>query len=336
MSYQIVLIPGDGIGPEVVHAAREVLDASGVAFTWSEALAGQAALEAHGDPLPPTTLEAVRAADATLKGPTATPKGVGFRSVNVALRQQLTLFANYRPARSLPGVKTRFDDVDLIVIRENTEGLYSGLEHTVVPGVVESLRVVTQTASRRIARFAFETARRQHRRRVTCIHKANILKLSDGLFLQSCRDVAAEFPDIEFDDCIVDAAAMKLVSDPGAFDVLVMENLFGDILSDLASGLVGGLGVTPSANIGESLAVFEAVHGTAPDIAGKGLANPTALILSGVLMLRFLGEKAAADRVEAAVGTVLAEGKTLTGDLGGTASTHDFTQAVISVLKSKA
>lgn len=336
MSHKVVLIPGDGIGPEVVQAAREVLDASGVDFTWSEAPAGQSALEAHGDPLPPATLEAVKCADATLKGPTATPKGAGFRSVNVALRQQLTLYANYRPARSLPGIKTRFEDVDLIVIRENTEGLYSGLEHTVVPGVVESLRVITSHASRRIARFAFETAQRQHRRRVTCVHKANILKLSDGLFLQSCRDIAAEFPDIEFDDCIVDAAAMKLVSEPRTFDVLVMENLFGDILSDLASGLVGGLGVTPSANVGESLAVFEAVHGTAPDLAGRGLANPTALLLSGVLMLRFLREKQAADRVEAAVRAVLAAGQTLTGDLGGKASTEEFTQAVISVLKSGA
>lgn len=336
MSHKVVLIPGDGIGPEVVQAAREVLGACGVSFTWSEAPAGQSALEAYGDPLPPATLEAVKSADATLKGPTATSKGIGFRSVNVALRQQLTLYANYRPARSLPGIKTRFEDVDLIVIRENTEGLYSGLEHTVVPGVVESLRVITSNASRRIARFAFETAQRQHRRRVTCVHKANILKLSDGLFLQSCRDVAAEFPDVEFDDCIVDAAAMKLVSDPRAFDVLVMENLFGDILSDLASGLVGGLGVTSSANVGESLAVFEAVHGTAPDIAGRGLANPTALVLSGVLMLRFLGEEEAADRVEAAVGTVLAEGKSLTGDLGGKASTQEFTQAVVSVLNTGA
>jgi isocitrate dehydrogenase (NAD+) len=248
----------------------------------------------------------------------------------------LTLYANYRPARSLPGIKTRFEDVDLIVIRENTEGLYSGLEHTVVPGVVESLRVITSHASRRIARFAFEIAQRQHRRRVTCVHKANILKLSDGLFLQSCRDIAAEFPEIEFDDCIVDAAAMQLVSEPRTFDVLVMENLFGDILSDLASGLVGGLGVTPSANVGESLAVFEAVHGTAPDLAGRGLANPTALLLSGVLMLRFLREKQAADRVEAAVRAVLAAGQTLTGDLGGKASTEEFTQAVISVLKSGA
>lgn len=332
MSYRVVLIPGDGIGPEICAAAQSILDASGVGLQWSEALAGQSALDAVGDPLPEETLKAVEQADATLKGPTATPKGVGFRSVNVALRQRLILFANYRPARSLPGVKTRFENVDLIVIRENTEGLYSGLEHTVVPGVVESLRVVTETASRRIARFAFETAQRQGRKKVTCVHKANILKLSDGLFLKSCQDIATEFPDIEFNDWIVDAAAMKLVSDPHAFDVLVMENLFGDILSDLTSGLVGGLGIAPSANVGEKLAVFEAVHGTAPDIAGKGLANPTALVLSGVLMLRFLGEQAAADRVEAAVRGVLADGKIRTGDLGGKSSTTEYTQAVLDRL----
>jgi isocitrate dehydrogenase (NAD+) len=332
MSYSIVLIPGDGIGPEVSAAARAILDACGVAIEWREALAGQSALDACGDPLPEETLRAVESADATLKGPTATPKSGGFRSVNVALRQRLNLFANYRPARSLPGVKTRFENVDLIVIRENTEGLYSGLEHTVVPGVVESLRVITKVASDRIAKFAFETARRQGRKRVTCVHKANILKLSDGLFLKCCQEVAAEYSDIAFDDWIVDAAAMKLVSDPQAFDVLVMENLFGDILSDLTSGLVGGLGITPSANVGEKLAVFEAVHGTAPDIAGKGLANPTALILSSVLMLRFLGEKKAADRVENAVRQVLAEGKIRTGDLGGKSSTGEYTRAVINRL----
>jgi len=332
VTYSITLIPGDGIGPEVSGAARQVLDASGVAFQWQEALAGVAALDALGDPLPEATIEAVRAADATLKGPTTTPTGVGFRSVNVAIRQQLVLYANFRPARSLPGIKTRYDDVDLIVIRENTEGLYSGLEHVVVPGVVESLRIITAIASERIARFAFETAERQQRRRVTCVHKANILKLSDGLFLDSCRKIAAEFPAIEFDDCIVDAAAMKLVSNPHQFDVMVMENLFGDILSDLTSGLVGGLGVTPSANVGDGMAVFEAVHGSAPDIAGKGIANPTALILSGVLLLRYLGEKEAADRVERAIRAVLAAGETMTGDLGGQANTKQFTEAVLGEL----
>lgn len=330
MSYSIALIPGDGIGPEVSAAARQVLDASGVKFEWREAAAGVAALETLGNPLPEATVEAVCATDATLKGPTTTPSGTGFRSINVALRQQLTLYANFRPARSLPGIKTRYDDVDLIVIRENTEGLYSGLEHTVVPGVVESLRIITAKASERIAKFAFETAQRQDRRRVTCVHKANILKLSDGLFLESCRKVAADFPEIAFDDCIVDAAAMKLVSNPNQFDVLVMENLFGDILSDLTSGLVGGLGVTPSANVGEGMAVFEAVHGSAPDIAGQGIANPTALILSGVLMLRYLGEKEAADRVEGAVRAVLAQGEALTGDLGGQATTEQYTDAVLA------
>ncbi len=326
------MIPGDGIGPEVTSAARQVLEAAGLDCTWQEVAAGQVALETQGNPLPPDTLAAVRAADATLKGPTTTAAGKGFRSVNVAIRQQLCLYANFRPARSLPGIVTRYQDVDLIVIRENTEGLYSGLEHTVVPGVVESLRIITAQASERIARFAFQTAVRQNRHRVTCVHKANILKLSDGLFLDSCRKVAAEFPRIDFDDCIVDAAAMKLVTDPQAFDVLVMENLFGDILSDLTSGLVGGLGVAPSANVGDGVAVFEAVHGSAPDIAGQGLANPTALILSGVLMLRYLREQEAADRVAAAVHSVLAAGKIRTGDLGGTSTTSEFAAAVIEAL----
>jgi len=329
VAHSIALLPGDGIGPEVAQAARQAIDACGVDIDWQEFAVGQAALEAVGDPLPEETIDAVKSSAATLKGPTATPKGVGFRSVNVALRQQLCLYANYRPARSLPGIPTRYEDVDLIVIRENTEGLYSGLEHIVVPGVVESLRIITRQASERIARFAFQVAERQQRRRVTCVHKANILKLSDGLFLECCQKVAQEFPEIEFDDCIVDAAAMRLVTDPHSFDVLVMENLFGDILSDLTSGLVGGLGVTPSANVGDGLAMFEAVHGTAPDIAGKGLANPTALMLSGALMLRFLGETEPADRLENAVRTVLASGAVLTGDLGGSASTGEFTEAVV-------
>lgn len=330
--YNIVYIPGDGIGPEVVNAAMRVVDATGVKCNWQEAQAGLGTFEATGDPLPEATLEAIRGADASIKGPTATASGVGFRSVNVALRQKLELYANFRPARSIPGIKSRYDDVDLIVIRENTEGLYSGLEHTVVPGVVESLRVISAKASERIAKFAFDTARRQGRKRVTCVHKANILKLSDGLFLDSCKKIAAEYSDIEFDDCIVDAAAMKLVIDPHQFDMLVMENLFGDILSDLTSGLVGGLGVTPSANVGDNAAVFEAVHGTAPDIAGKGLANPTALIQSAVLMLRFLGEKDAADRVDAAVRQVMAEGKAVTGDLGGSAGTTEYTDAVLAAM----
>ncbi len=330
--YNIVYIPGDGIGPEVVAAARRVIDATGLEIKWHEHAAGLGAYEKYQDPLPQATLDAVRATDATLKGPTATASGVGFRSVNVALRQKLELFANFRPARSMAGIASRYSDVDLIVVRENTEGLYSGLEHTVVPGVVESLRIISEHASQRIARFAFDTARRQGRKRVTCVHKANILKLSDGLFLDTFRRVASEFPDIASDDCIVDAAAMKLVIDPHQFDMLVMENLFGDILSDLTSGLVGGLGVTPSANVGASDAVFEAVHGTAPDIAGKGLANPTALVLSGVLMLRYLGELEAADRVENAVRSVIAAGEIVTGDLGGNAGTNAYTDAVIGAM----
>jgi isocitrate dehydrogenase (NAD+) len=329
MTYQIVLIPGDGIGPEVAHATQRVLSATGLGIEWTTHLAGQAALDKVGSPLPPETLAAVKAAHATLKGPTATPSGTGFRSVNVELRQKLHLFANYRPARSLPGVPSRYENVDVITVRENTEGLYSGLEHEVVPGVVESLRVVTETASERIARFAFETARRQGRKKVTCVHKANILKLSDGLFLRTCTRVAEEFKDISFDDCIIDAAAMKLVINPQSFDIMVMENLFGDIVSDLTAGLVGGLGLAPSANVGQGVAVFEAVHGSAPDIAGKGIANPTALILSAVLMLRYLNEKQAADKIEDAVRKVFTVGKVRTGDLGGKAGTEQFVDAIL-------
>jgi isocitrate dehydrogenase (NAD+) len=332
MPHHIALIPGDGIGPEVTAAARRVVEAAGVAVEWQIVQAGQVALDTLGSPLPSATLDAVRNTAATLKGPTATPSGTGFRSVNVELRQKLQLYANYRPARSVPGVPSRYENVDLIVVRENTEGLYSGLEHEVVPGVVESLRVITEPASERIVRFAFDTARRQGRKRVTCVHKANILKLSDGLFVRTFYRVAEGFPEIPSDDCIVDAAAMKLVLNPHAFDVLVMENLFGDILSDLTSGLVGGLGLAPSANVGDGNAVFEAVHGSAPDIAGKGIANPTALILSAVLMLRFLAEKQAADRIEQAVYTVYARGEVRTGDLGGVATTDQFAEAVLRLL----
>jgi isocitrate dehydrogenase (NAD+) len=253
--------------------------------------------------------------------------------VNVELRQKLQLYANYRPAKSLPGVPSRYENVDLIVVRENTEGLYSGLEHEVVPGVVESLRIVTEAASERIARFAFETARRQGRKRVTCAHKANILKLSDGLFLRTCRRVSTEYVDIQFDDSIIDATAMKLVLNPHSFDVMVMENLFGDIISDLTAGLIGGLGLTPSANVGKDVAVFEAVHGTAPDIAGKGAANPTAIILSAVLMLRYLNENAAADRIENAVREAFTRGQVRTGDLGGKATTAEFVESILGAMK---
>jgi isocitrate dehydrogenase (NAD+) len=312
------------------------LDATGVAIEWIEREAGAGAAERCGSPLPPETLSAIQQIKVALKGPTATPIGTGFRSVNVELRQKLDLFANFRPARSLSGIRTPWPDVDLIVVRENTEGLYSGLEHVVVPGVVESLRVVTERASRRVVRFAFETARKYGRRKVTAVHKANILKLSDGLFLRVAREVAAQFTDIEFEDAIVDATAMRLVTDPGRFDVLVMENLFGDIISDLTSGLVGGLGVTPSANIGTEAAVFEAVHGSAPDIAGRGIANPTALILSGALLLRHIGEGTAAESVEQAVSAVIAEGRHTTGDLGGTATTDQFVDALISAMHAHA
>ena len=333
MAIPVTVIPGDGIGPEVTSATQRVIAATGVEIDWHECLAGATAQEKCGDPLPQETLDSIRQNKVALKGPTATASGSGYRSVNVQMRQELVLFANYRPAKSIPGVRSRYENVDLLIVRENTEGLYSGLEHTVVPGVVESLRIITEKATRRVVKFAFEAAVKYGRKKVTAVHKANILKLSDGLFLDTARLVSKDYPQIEFDDCIVDAAAMKLVLDPHQFDVLVMENLFGDIISDLASGLVGGLGLTPSANLGEELGVFEAVHGTAPDIAGKSLANPTAVILSGALMLRWLGKAAEAERIEQAVTKVLGEGKTVTGDLGGNASTDQYTDKLIEAMQ---
>ena len=311
---------------------QEIIAATGVEVDWIPCHAGLSSYEKYGDPLPQETLDNIRRTKVALKGPLATASGTGFRSVNVSLRKELQLYANYRPAKSLEGVPAPFKNVDLIVVRENTEGLYSGLEHTVVPGVVESLRVITEAGSRRIAKFAFETARGLGRKKVTCIHKANILKLSDGLFLDTCNKVAKDYPDIIYDECIVDAAAMKMVMNPYQFDVLVMENLFGDILSDLASGLVGGLGVTPSGNLGNDAAVFEAVHGTAPDIAGKGIANPSALLLSATMMLKHMGESEAAQKIEQSLFAVLREGKTLTGDLKGNASTAQFAEAIIAKL----
>ena len=333
MAIPVTLIPGDGIGPEVTFATQKVIAATGVEIDWHECQAGATALHMTGNPLPQETLDSILENKVALKGPTATASGGGYRSVNVQLRQALVLFANYRPAKSIPGVRSRYEDVDLLIVRENTEGLYSGLEHTVVPGVVESLRIITEKATRRVVKFAFEAAVKYGRKKVTAVHKANILKLSDGLFLETARAVSKDYPQIEFDDCIVDAAAMKLVLDPHQFDVLVMENLFGDIISDLASGLVGGLGLTPSANLGEDLGVFEAVHGTAPDIAGKGLANPTAVILSGALMLRWLGKAAEAELIEKAVTKVLGEGEIVTGDLGGKASTDQYTDALLAAMK---
>lgn len=332
MAYAVTLIPGDGIGPEVARATQRVMDATGVKIEWHVHEAGAEVINRFGTPLPEETLVSVRNDKIALKGPIGTPIGGGFRSVNVELRKRLDLYANFRPARSMPGISSRYKDVDLIVLRENTEGLYTGLEHIVVPGVVESQRVITEKGSQRIIDAAFRVARRHKRKKVTVVHKANILKLSDGLFLEVARQIRRNYPEIEYEEAIVDATAMKLVLNPGQFDVLVMENLFGDIISDLTSGLIGGLGVAPSANVGENCAVFEAVHGSAPDIAGKGIANPTALILSGALLFMHLNEDAAAEAVRKAVAKVLKEGQTLTPDLGGSATTDQFTDAIIAAL----
>jgi len=328
----IVLIPGDGIGPEVTAAAVEVVRASGVGIDWVTAPAGAACAEQYGDPLPEQTLNLIRHHRIALKGPCTTPIGKGYRSINVRLRQGLELYASLRPVRSLPGVQVPYRDVDLIVVRENTEGLYSGLEHVVVPGVVESLRVVTRPAAERIVRFAFEFARHEGRRRVSFCHKADVLRMSDGLFLAAARTVAEEYPFIEFEERRIDNLCMELALDPTRFDVLVMENLFGDLISDLCAGLVGGLGLVPGANIGQRYAVFEAVHGSAPDIAGKGLANPIACIRSAALLLHHIGQRDAARRIEAAVVHTLEQGNGLTRDLGGTGTTRTLTDHIIAHL----
>ena len=323
--HTITLIPGDGIGPEVTAACLRILDAAGVAIEWDRQSAGQEAFNRTGQAVPPELLTSIRRTKVALKGPLATPIAEGFSSVNVALRKGLELYANVRPVWNLPGVEARFTDIDLVIVRENTEDLYAGLEHEVVPGVVESLKIITEKASTRIAEFAFEYARRHRRKKVTTIHKANIMKLGDGLFVHSARAVAARFPDITYDEKIVDAACMHLVMRPQQFDVLVMSNLYGDIVSDLCAGLVGGLGVVGAANLGAGgVGVFEAVHGSAPDIAGKNVANPTALLLSAVMMLRHLHEDRAADRIMEALRTVLTEGRVRTIDLGGSASTSAF------------
>ncbi|MPZ17247.1 MAG: isocitrate dehydrogenase (NAD(+)) [Luteitalea sp.] len=331
--HQIALIPGDGIGPEVTEAVVRIIDAAGVDVTWERFDVGASALEQQQTTLPEALLTSIRHHKVALKGPVTTPVGSGFTSVNVALRQQLDLFANLRPVTNLPSVPSRFADVDLVVVRENTEDLYAGLEHRVVPGVVESLKVITAHASGRIARFAFAYAREHDRKRITAVHKANIMKLSDGLFLDSVRAVAKEFTDITYDERIVDAACMQLVMHPERFDVLLMPNLYGDIVSDLCAGLVGGLGVVPGANLGEEMAVFEAVHGSAPDIAGKGVANPTALLLSALMMLHHIGEGAAANRIRTALHKALDEG-CRTPDLGGSATTAQFTQRICAILGS--
>ena len=326
--HTITLIPGDGIGPEVTSAVVRILERAGLDAEWESHLAGILALERYGTTLPDDLLESIKRNKVALKGPLMTPVGKGFTSVNVGLRKTLDLFANLRPVWNLPSVVSRYENVDLVIVRENTEDLYSGLEHEVVPGVVESLKIITHYASTRIAKFAFDYARARGRKRVTAIHKANIMKMSDGLFLSCVRAVGADYPDIVNDDRIVDAACMHLVMDPTQFDVLVLTNLYGDIVSDLCAGLVGGLGVVPAANLGTEMGVFEAVHGSAPDIAGKGIANPTALLLSSVLMLRHIDEGAIADRVVTAHAEVLAEGRVRTRDLGGTASTIEFTDAI--------
>jgi len=331
-THAVTLLPGDGIGPEVTEAAVRVLAAAGVAIEWDRVEAGGEVIAKYGTPVPEPVLQSIRRRGVALKGPITTPVGEGFRSANVTLRQNLDLYACIRPVRSLPGVKTRFEGVDLIVVRENTEDLYSGLEHRVTAGVVESIKVVTERACLRIARYAFALARRLGRRKVTAVHKANIMKLTDGLFLECCRRVARDHRDIEFGDVIVDNCAMQLVRDPSQFDVLLLGNLYGDIMSDLCAGLVGGLGVVPGANVGDEVAVFEAVHGSAPDIAGKGLANPTAVILSSVEMMKHLGELNAATRIEAAVHATLVEPRLRTRDLGGDATTDEFTKAVIERL----
>ena len=333
MAYSVVLIPGDGIGPEVAEAAVAVLEATGVPITWEYCEAGAEVASKYGTPLPEVTLEAIRRAGVALKGPLTTQVGSGMPSVNVALRKALDLYACYRPVKSLPGVPSRYEGIDFVVFRENTEDLYSGIEHLVVPGVVETIKIITERASLRIAEFTFAFAARERRRRVTAVHKANIMKLSDGLFLECCRRVAKHYPGIQYEELIVDNACMQLVRDPAQFDVLLMENLYGDIISDLGAGLVGGLGVVPGANLGDRYAVFEAVHGSAPDIVGRGMANPIACILSGALLLKHLGEEKAGQAVEEAVRAVLAAGRSLTPDLGGTATTMEMAGAVAAALR---
>jgi isocitrate dehydrogenase (NAD+) len=332
MTYKITLIPGDGIGPEVTKAAREVIDASGVDIEWEVVKAGAEVIDEYGTPLPEYVLDSIKKNKVALKGPVTTPVGKGFRSVNVTLRQNLNLYANVRPIKTYEGVASRYKDIDFIVVRENTEGLYAGIEHKVGEEAAESIKVITKKACDRIVKYAFEMAEKQNRKKVTAVHKANIMKLSDGLFLKCAREIAESYKVVNFEDVIVDAMAMKLVLNPENYDVLVMPNLYGDIISDMAAGLVGGLGIVPGANIGENGAVFEPAHGSAPDIAGQNKANPAAAILSGVMMLRYLEEYEAADKIEKAVAKVLKEGKCVTPDLGGNAKTYEFAEAVISYI----
>ncbi|MGZ4789232.1 MAG: isocitrate dehydrogenase (NAD(+)) [Terriglobales bacterium] len=336
MSHKVTLIPGDGIGPEVVGAAVRILEATGIKFEWESYAAGADAYEKYGEYIPKELNDAIERNKVALKGPITTPIGGGFASVNVTLRKRFELYANFRPIRNLPHIPTRYPDVDLVIIRENTEGLYSGIEHEVVPGVVESLKIITAKASTRIAKFAFEYARKNNRKRVHCIHKANIMKLSDGLFLRCTRDIAKNYPEITYGEHIVDNTCMQLVTNPYQYDVLVLENLYGDIISDLCAAFVGGLGLVPGANIGDEIAIFEAVHGSAPDIAGKNLANPTAVLRSGLLMLRHLGEHEAARKVRNAIEYVYRDKKNLTKDVGGSATTSQFTDAIIAAMEMQA
>lgn len=330
--HRVVLIPGDGIGPEVTEAAVRVVEAAGVRIDWERVEAGGDVIAKYGSPLPDPVLNAIRNAGVALKGPIGTPIAGGFKSANVVLRQALELYACVRPVKSIPGLATRFEGVDLVLVRENTEGLYSGLEHRVAPGIVESIKVVTERACLRISEYAFALAQREGRRTVTAVHKANIMKLSDGLFLECARRIARDHREIDYREIIIDNCAMQLVRDPTQFDVLLLENLYGDILSDLCAGLVGGLGVVPGSNVGENCAVFEAVHGSAPDIAGKRVANPSAMLLSTVMLLRHLGESRAADRIERAVHAALGDPASRTADLGGSADLDRFTDSVIGRL----
>lgn len=328
----VVMIAGDGIGPEVMAATQKVLQAAGARVDWVEAVAGLVAMERYGEPLPDVTLDLIRKYRVALKGPCTTPIGKGFRSINVRLRRDLVLYASVRPVRTLPGIDVPYKDVDLVVVRENTEGLYAGLEHYVVPGVVESLRLVTREAAERIVRYAFELARTQGRRQVTVVHKADVLPLSDGMFLRIAREVADDYPFLEFREAPIDKVALELALDPTGYDVLVMENLFGDVMSDLCAGLVGGLGLVPGANIGARYALFEAVHGSAPDIAGKGLANPIALVRSAAMMLEHIGQREPARRIEASVGRTLQNKRGLTRDLGGDGNTDTITRELLANL----
>lgn len=333
MKHTITLIPGDGIGPEIVSATVRIIEATGVEIEWETQIIGAQALEKFGTTIPDSTIESIKRNKVALKGPLTTPVGKGFTSVNVGLRKALDLYANVRPVKALPNIPCRYPELDLVIVRENTESLYAGLEHIVVPGVVESLKIITEKASTRIARYAFEYAKSHGRKKVTGMHKANIMKLSDGLFLECFYNVSKDYPEITADDKIIDNACMQLVMRPEQFEVMVLENLYGDIVSDLCAGLIGGLGLAPGANIGELGAVFEAVHGSAPDIAGQGIANPTAILMSAFMMLRHIGEFDSADRAEKAMMEVYAEGNVRTRDLGGTASTADFANAIIEKLR---